>query len=235
MSALELARVTLAHEGHAALRNRFARVCRQRAACPNAVWQAARTGLDVSMPVSEGTAVGAWLTAIVDAHARAIAGYRVFFGAPSSLQTSLALRQASWRNPGRRWPVSGIPDGLYVDHGSAVTSTRILSRLRRTRTSNRCIRPSDVLGAGAWGARLFGTLKTELLPELPGHLSGSQAGPPKLSLPDPGAAVGALSSAPTTRVCIVKRERGRGLSSADTRSTDVCRLDATVLNGRELR
>jgi putative transposase len=41
---------------------------------------------------------------------------------PSSLHTSLALRQAIWRKEDPRWIVCGIPDVLYTDHGSDFTS-----------------------------------------------------------------------------------------------------------------
>lgn len=57
---------------------------------------------------------------IMDEHSRAISGYLVFLGAPSALQTPLALRHAIWLKQNPDWPVCGIPDVLYVDHGSAV-------------------------------------------------------------------------------------------------------------------
>jgi putative transposase len=34
------------------------------------------------------------------------------------LNTSLALRQAIWRKADPDWPVCGIPDTHYVDHGT---------------------------------------------------------------------------------------------------------------------
>ena len=54
-------------------------------------------------------------------------GYATFIGAPSALQTALALRQAIWRKTDLAWPVCGIPDALYVDHGSDFTSCFRLS------------------------------------------------------------------------------------------------------------
>ena len=38
-----------------------------------------------------------WLTVILDDHSRAVAGYTVFLGEPTTAQTALALRQAIWR------------------------------------------------------------------------------------------------------------------------------------------
>jgi putative transposase len=55
---------------------------------------------------------------VIDDHSHALAGYRIFLGAPSALQTSLALRHAIWRKSESGWPVCGVPDILYVDHGS---------------------------------------------------------------------------------------------------------------------
>ena len=48
-----------------------------------------------------------------------------FLGAPSSLHTALALRQAIWRKANPSWPIQGIPDVLYVDHGSDFTSDHL--------------------------------------------------------------------------------------------------------------
>ena len=66
-----------------------------------------------------------WLTTLIDDYSRVVAGYTVFLGSPSALQTSLALRQAIWRKTDPAWPVCGIPDMLYVDHGSDFTSTHL--------------------------------------------------------------------------------------------------------------
>jgi transposase InsO family protein len=63
-----------------------------------------------------------WLTSVLDDHSRAVARYTVFLGTPSALQTSLALRQAIWRKADPEWPVCGIPDVLFVDHGSDFAS-----------------------------------------------------------------------------------------------------------------
>jgi putative transposase len=105
--ALDPAMVTLAHDGPAAFRDRFALVYRHQAARPNALWQADHTELDILIPDANG---GPWLTTVLDDHSRALAGYTVFLGAPSALQTSLALRQAIWRKPDPGWQVCGIPD-----------------------------------------------------------------------------------------------------------------------------
>ena len=174
--------VTLAHEGHAAYRDQFELIHRYRAPKPNAIWQADHTQLDLLILEAGGRAVRPWLTTIIDDHSRMLAGYSVFLGAPSTLQTSLALRQAIWRKADPRWPICGIPDVLYVDHGSDFTSQhleQVAADLRFELVYSAVARPQ---GRGKV-ERLFSTLNTELLPELPGHLvDGKPATPPRLSL-----------------------------------------------------
>ena len=182
----------LEQDGQAAFRDRFELVYRHRAKCPNAIWQADHTELDMLILDANGATVRPWLTTVIDDHSRAVAGYRVFLGAPSALQTSLALRQAIWRKPDPAWPVCGIPDVLYVDHGSDFTShhlEQVAADLHFRLVYSTVGRPQ---GRGKV-ERLFGTLNTELLPELPGHLvRGKPATPPRLSLSELDAAMGAF-------------------------------------------
>jgi putative transposase len=182
ISGLDPGMVTLAHEGAAAYRNRFELVYRHRAPNPNAMWQADHTQLDLMILDASGKVVRPWLTTVIDDNSRALAGYFVFLGAPSTLQTSLALRQAIWRKADPAWPVCGIPDVLYVDHGSDFTShhlEQVAADLRIELVYSTVARPQ---GRGKI-ERLFSTLNTELLPELPGYLvHGKPATPPRLSL-----------------------------------------------------
>jgi putative transposase len=122
---LDPAMVALAHEDASAFRSRFELIYRHRSDRPNALWQADHTELDILIRDADGSAVRPWLTVVIDDHSRAVTGYTVFLGAPSALQTCLALRQAIWRKDDPTWPVCGIPDKLYVDHGSDFTSTHL--------------------------------------------------------------------------------------------------------------
>jgi putative transposase len=85
--------------------------------------------------------------------------------------------------------VCGIPDVLYVDHGSDFTSDhldQVAASLRFRIINSTVARPQ---GRGKI-ERLFGSLNTELLPELPGYLvNGKPATPPKLSLTELDQAV----------------------------------------------
>jgi putative transposase len=186
---LSPAMVTLAQDGPAAFRDRYEFIYRHRAECPNAIWQADHTLLDLLVLDANGEAVRPWLTIIMDDYSRAVAGYTLFLGAPTTLQTALALRQAIWSKQNTAWPVCGIPDVLYVDHGSDFTSThleQVAADLRFQLVYSAVGRPQ---GRGKV-ERLFGTLNTECLAELPGYLSqGQPATPPSLSLPELDAAL----------------------------------------------
>ncbi len=94
LADLDPAMVTLAHDGAAAFRNRYELIHRHRAEIANAIWQADHTMLDLLILDQTGKPARPWLTTVMDDHSRAVAGIMVFFGAPSILNTSLALRQA---------------------------------------------------------------------------------------------------------------------------------------------
>jgi putative transposase len=189
LAELDPAMVTLAHEGASAFRNRYELIHRHRAETANAVWQADHTMLDLLVLDQAGKPARPWLTTVLDDYSRVVAGFMVFFGAPSILNTSLALRQAIWRKGNPTWPVCGIPDVLYVDHGSDFTSKhldQVAASLRFRIVYSAVARPQ---GRGKI-ERLFGTLNSELLPELPGHLvNGKPATTPRLSLSELDAAI----------------------------------------------
>lgn len=139
---------------------------------------------------------------------RAVAGYTLFIGAPSAEQTALALHQAinTKANPG--WPVYGLPDILYSDHGSDFTS----ARLNQVCLDTHILLIHSRVGVPQGGGKLerfYGTITTELLPHLPGHRSGPHPGttrrnprtlhrdqiqlpPPFADAPDPGATLGSF-------------------------------------------
>ncbi|MCW5952924.1 MAG: DDE-type integrase/transposase/recombinase, partial [Propionibacteriaceae bacterium] len=116
--ALDPGMVTLALEGPASYRDRHELVFRHRAEEPNALWQVDHTELDILIKDPSGRPSRPWLTTVMDDYSRAICGYMVFEGAPSAMNTALALRQAIWPKSDPAWPMCGIPDVLYVDHGS---------------------------------------------------------------------------------------------------------------------
>jgi putative transposase len=54
-----------------------------------------------------------------------VAGYYLGFEPPSSLRTTLALRQGIWRKGDPHWEICGIPDILYTDNGSDFRSKHL--------------------------------------------------------------------------------------------------------------
>src|SRR5262249_35783075 len=152
--------------------------------------QADHTLLAMLVLDANGEAVRPWLTIMMDDYARAIAGYAIFLGAPPALYTALALRQAMWSKPKAAWPVCGIPEVLYVDHGSDCTSTH----LEQGAAALRCQLGHSSVGRPQGRGkveRLFGPLNTEGLAALPGYLrQGHATTPSRLSLPELDATIG---------------------------------------------
>ena len=160
--------VTLAHEGTKAYSEAFDLIHRHEATGPNAVWQADHTELDIVLKDGRGRPEKPWLTVILDDYSRAVAGYALFFGSPSAIQTALALRQAIWRKGRPGWQVCGIPGILYSDHGSDFTShhlEQVAADLKIRLINSMAGRPR---GRGKI-ERFFESVSQVLLPRLPGY------------------------------------------------------------------
>lgn len=129
---------------------------------------------------------------MLDDHSRAVAGYMVFLGAPSALNTSLTLRQATWCKEQPDRPVCGLPDALHVDHHSDFTSIHLeqaAADLRFQLIYSTIARPQR----RGKIKRLFRTINTELLPELPGNFqTGKPVSQLRLSLPELSTAIQAF-------------------------------------------
>jgi putative transposase len=65
------------------------------------------------------------VTIVIDDYSRAVAGYYLGFEPPSSLRTTLALRQGIWRKGDPYSEICGIPDTLYTDNGSDFRSKHL--------------------------------------------------------------------------------------------------------------
>ncbi len=191
VTELDPAMVTLAQDGAAAFRDTYELVYRRQAEHPNAMWQVDHTQLDI-LVLDAGKHRRPWLTVVLDDCSRAVPGYTVNLGAPSALNTSLALRQAIWTKPDPAWPMCGIPETLYVDHGSDFTShhlAQVAADLKFAIVHSTVARPQ---GRGKI-ERFFGSINTELLAELPGRLvHGRPVSPPVLSLRQLDEAIGAF-------------------------------------------
>ena len=160
---------TLAQQGDRVYRETFDLLHRHEAGRPNAIWQADHTQLDLHLVPDQRP----WLTVILDDHSRCVAGYSLSLTAPSALHTSLALRQAIWRKPDAGWDICGIPDLLYVDHGSDFTSRHIeqvTAALGIQLVHSAVGRPR---GRGKI-ERFFRTVNQLLISELPGYAPRSR-------------------------------------------------------------
>ena len=169
--------LALAHHDPDVYRDEFELVLRRESAHPNDIWQADHTELDVMVLDEAGAPVRPWLTVILDDHSRAIAGYTVFLGDPTALQTALALRQAIWRKADPAWQVCGLPAVLYSDHGGDFTSDHIAQVCADVKVQLIHSSPGKPRGRGKV-ERVFGTFTTELLPTLPGYIPPGNHGKP---------------------------------------------------------
>lgn len=164
VAALDPALATLAQQGDRAYREAFELLHRHEAKRSNAAWQADHTQLDLFLAGGERP----WLTAILDDHSRAAAGYSLSVDAPSALHTALALRQAIWRKPEPDWEVCGIPEMLYVDHGSDFTSHHLEQVAAELHIRLIHSTPGRPRGRGKI-ERFFRTVNQLLLCTLPGY------------------------------------------------------------------
>jgi putative transposase len=170
--------VTLAHQGKKAYSAAFDLVHRREAERPNEIWQADHTLLDILVRRDGEKPVRPWLTVIEDDYSRAIAGYYLFFDAPSTIQTALALHQAMWRKADPSWHVCGIPDVLYTDNGRDFTSKHLEQVAADLKVRLVFSTPGAPRGRGRI-ERLFSTISSMLLCDLPGFKCSPDKADPK--------------------------------------------------------
>lgn len=185
---------TLAVEGTRRYTEVFELVHRRQADHPNEIWQADHTQLDQWVVTPAGNTARPWLTVIEDDHSRAIAGYAVNLGAPSALQTALALRQAIWRKAEPSWHICGIPAAFYTDHGSDFTSRHIEQAAADLGIRLVFSLPGRPRGRGKV-ERYMDTINQMCLAALPGYAprgTTDRAAQARLSLAELDAALGAF-------------------------------------------
>jgi putative transposase len=117
--------VTLAHQGASAYQEAFELLHRFEARRPNELWQADHTPVDVWVLDERGRPAKPWLSVILDDYSRMVAGYFLGFAAPTAIQTAVTWRGAIGRKLEPHWPICGIPDQFYTDHGSDFTSRHL--------------------------------------------------------------------------------------------------------------
>jgi putative transposase len=183
---------TLAVEGTRRYAEVFELVYRRQADASNQIWQADHTELDLWVVTPAGQPARPWLTVIEDDYSRAIAGYAVNLGAPSALQTALALRQAVWRKTQPGWHVCGIPAVFHTDHGSDFTSRHMEQAAADLGMRLVFSLPGRPRGRGKV-ERYMNTINLMCLSALPGYAprgTKDRAGQARLSLAELDAALG---------------------------------------------
>ncbi len=75
---------TLAHRGTRAYEELYDLVHRREASKPSSIWQVNNAELYILLLREDGSAGRPWLTAVIDDHSRAVAGYYLGFDPPSS-------------------------------------------------------------------------------------------------------------------------------------------------------
>jgi putative transposase len=173
---------TLAVDGEKAYRNAYDLVHRREAEGPNQIWQADHTQLDLMAIRDNGQPGRPWLSIIIDDHSRAIAGFSFAFNSPSTLLTSLVLRQAIWRKADVQWIIFGIPEVLYTDNGSDFTSIHLEQVAADIKLRLIFSTPGHPRGRGRI-ERFFETVNQMFLCHLPGYIGeGGIVGKPALTL-----------------------------------------------------
>jgi putative transposase len=181
VAALGLPLRHLAHEGKKSFTDKYDLIYRRTATCPNEIWQADHTQLDVLVLDSTGKAFRPWLTVILDDHSRAICGYLISLDAPCALNTALTLHQAIWRKAESNWHVCGIPGRFYTDHGSDFTSIHLEQVAADIKVQLIFSAIGQPRGRGKM-ERFFGTVNQMFLSTLPGYTAGGGTIVPQLSL-----------------------------------------------------
>lgn len=159
----------LAYEGKKEYQNNYDLIHRREASYPNEIWQADHTPLDIMVLNEKGKPERPWLTIILDDYSRAVAGYFLTFQDPTAIHTALVLHQAIWRKSNSDWPICGIPEKFYTDHGSDFTS-RHLEQVAVDLKINLVFSKVGVPRGRGKIERFFLTINQLFLQDLPGYI-----------------------------------------------------------------
>ena len=184
VSSMDPAMQMLAHAGSKTSSETYDLLYRREATCPNELWQADHTLLDIWALDEDDQPVRPWLSVIIDDYSRAIPGFLLSLQAPSAIQTALVLRQGIWRKTEPHWPICGIPQRLYTDHGSDFTSQHIEQVCADLKIQMTFSIPGKPRGRGRI-ERFFETINQRVLCMLPGYSpAGGAAKTPVLTVPE---------------------------------------------------
>lgn len=163
----------LAHHGSKEFSKNFELVHIRECERPNEIWQADHTLMDIEVLNPKGVHERPWLTIILDDYSRSVAGFSIDFSSPSAIKTSLTLRQAIWRKENYLWPICGIPEKFYTDHGSDFTSVHLEEVSADLKIELVFSRVGMPRGRGKI-ERFFQSVNTMFLQDLPGYIKNKK-------------------------------------------------------------
>lgn len=164
--------IDFSHQGEKYYQNKYDLIQIRESSRPNEIWQADHTLLDIFILDQKGNINRPWLTIIMDDYSRAIAGYFLSFDAPNAQNTALTLHQAIWNKNDTNWPVCGIPEKFYTDHGSDFTSNHMEQVAIDLKINLMFSKVGVPRGRGKI-ERFFQTVNQTFLEQLPGYINNN--------------------------------------------------------------
>ncbi|PWZ65693.1 transposase, partial [Staphylococcus pseudintermedius] len=164
--------IDFSHQGEKYYQNKYDLIQIRESSRPNEIWQADHTLLDIYILDQKGNINRPWLTIIMDDYSRAIAGYFISFDAPNAQNTALTLHQAIWNKNNTNWPVCGIPEKFYTDHGSDFTSHHMEQVAIDLKINLMFSKVGVPRGRGKI-ERFFQTVNQTFLEQLPGYINNN--------------------------------------------------------------
>lgn len=164
--------IDFSHQGEKYYQNKYDLIQIKESSRPNEIWQADHTLLDIYILDQKGNINRPWLTIIMDDYSRAIAGYFISFDAPNAQNTALTLHQAIWNKNNTNWPVCGIPEKFYTDHGSDFTSHHMEQVAIDLKINLMFSKVGVPRGRGKI-ERFFQTVNQTFLEQLPGYINNN--------------------------------------------------------------
>lgn len=164
--------IKLAYDGDKAYKESYDLITIREASRQNEIWQADHTLLDIHLLDEKGTINRPWLTIILDEYSRAVAGYYLSFAPPCAINTALTLHQAIWSKKDPLWPICGIPEKFYTDHGSDFTS-KFMEQVAIDLRINLIFSTVGVPRGRGKVERFFQTINQMFLENLPGYIGNT--------------------------------------------------------------
>ncbi|KAA1040364.1 DDE-type integrase/transposase/recombinase [Macrococcus equipercicus] len=172
VNCMPISLIDYAHKGDSFYSNKYDLVKLRESTEPNEIWQADHTMLDILVYDQKGHVNRPWLTIILDDYSRAVAGYHVSFESPNAKNTALTLHQAIWHKADVKWPICGIPEKFYTDHGSDFTSNH-LEQVAVDLKINLIFSKVGIPRGRGKIERFFLSINQMFLEQMPGYLGNS--------------------------------------------------------------